>query len=304
MLVDVGSVTTETTVLGTATSMPVLVAPTAFQRLAHPDGEKATARGAEAAGTIFCLSTAATAAPDEIAAAAPRVTRWFQLYWPPDRDFARTLVERAAEAGFTAIVLTVDLPRLGRRERDLRAAFDLPEDMRVPAYDAWEAHQGTAVEALDWLVDRTLTWRDLEWLRSLTELPLLIKGIHTAEDALLAVEHGADALVVSNHGGRQLDGVAATLDTLPEVVEAVGERCEVLLDGGVRRGTDVLKALALGARAVLVGRPALWGLAVAGAEGVQRVLELLRAEIELGLVLLGCASPEAVSRAHVARAVS
>jgi isopentenyl diphosphate isomerase/L-lactate dehydrogenase-like FMN-dependent dehydrogenase len=305
MLVDVSTVTTATTVLGMETSMPVLVAPTAFQKLAHPEGETATARGAEAAGTIFCLSTAATATPADIARAAPAVTRWFQFYWPPDRSLARELVARAADAGFGAVVLTVDLPLVGRRERDLRTRFAIPEQVRVPVYDAWDARGGaTGAELLDRLVDPALTWRDLEWLRSLTDLPLVIKGILTAEDAVLALEHGADAIVVSNHGGRQLDGVAASLDALPEVVEAAGDRCEVLLDGGVRRGIDALKALALGARAVLVGRPALWGLAADGADGVQRVLELLRAEVELGLTLLGCSAPDAVSRAHVTRAAA
>ena len=305
VLVDVSAVTTATTVLGSDVSMPVLVAPTAFQRLAHPDGETATARGAAAAGTVMCLSTVATSTLDEVTAAAPAGRRWFQFYWPKDREFARALVEQAARAGFAAIVLTVDLPVLGRRERDLRFPLEVPDHISAPVFDAWEANQGAPTpEQLNWLVDQTLTWRDLEWLRSLTDLPLVVKGVLTAEDALLACEHGALGVVVSNHGGRQLDGVAASLDALPEVVEAVGDRCEVLMDGGVRRGTDVLKALALGARAVLVGRPVLWGLAVDGVDGVRHVLELLRAEIELGLALLGCPSPAAVTRAHVARAAA
>jgi isopentenyl diphosphate isomerase/L-lactate dehydrogenase-like FMN-dependent dehydrogenase len=193
------------------------------------------------------------------------------------------LVERAEAAGYRAIVVTVDLPEVGRRERDLRTGFE-PQ--------------------LGDVVDNSLTWRDLEWLRSLSALPLLVKGILTAEDAVLAVESGAEGLVVSNHGGRQLDGVAASLDALPEVVEAVGDRAEILMDGGIRRGTDVVKALALGARAVLAGRAPLWGLAVDGADGVQRVLELLREEVQLALALCGCASPAEVTRAHVGRAGS
>lgn len=301
MLVDVSAASTETTVLGQPVSMPLLVAPTAFQRAAHPDGEAATARAAAAAGTIMCLSTVATATPAEVAAAAPDGTRWFQLYWPPDRGFARELVDAAIESGYAAIVLTVDLPALGRRERDLRTGFELPPAIVVPSFARWrEGSGGGRPELINSLVDQTLTWRDLEWLRSFSDLPLVVKGLLTREDALLAVEHGAAAVVVSNHGGRQLDGVAAALDALPEVVEAVGERVEVLMDGGIRRGTDVVKALALGARAVLAGRAPLWGLAVAGEEGVRNVLELLRAELLLALQLLGCPSPADVTRAHVA----
>jgi isopentenyl diphosphate isomerase/L-lactate dehydrogenase-like FMN-dependent dehydrogenase len=301
MLVDVGEVTTATTLLGTDVSMPIAVAPTGFQRMAHPEGEPATARGAAAAGTIMCLSTLATATPEEVASAAPEAARWFQLYWSTDRGVVRDLVERAEAAGYRALALTVDLPVLGRRERDLRTGFRVPEDIPVPAFVALAKSAGAmSPQDIEWMVDKTLTWRDLEWLRSLSGLPLVIKGILTAEDAVLACEAGAAGIVVSNHGGRQLDGVAAALDALPEVVEAVGDRAEVLMDGGIRRGTDVVKALALGARSVLAGRAPLWGLAVDGAAGVQRVLELLRDEIELALALCGCPSPEAVTRAHVA----
>jgi isopentenyl diphosphate isomerase/L-lactate dehydrogenase-like FMN-dependent dehydrogenase len=300
MLVDVGDVTTATTVLGADVSMPVLVAPTAFQRLADPDGELASARGAAAAGTIFCLSTLASYTPIEIAEGAPEGQNWLQLYWSPDRGFTRALVEAAEEAGFSAIALTVDLPLAGRRERDLRAAFELPADLPLPNVPK-HLGGGNFHLALGEVVDPTITWRDLEWLSSLTRLPLVIKGIHTAEDAELACEHGFAGVVVSNHGARQLDGVAATLDALPEVVDACAGRVMVLLDGGVRRGTDVLKALALGARAVLVGRAPLWGLAVGGEDGVRRVLELLREELALALALLGCPTPEDVTRAHVGR---
>jgi isopentenyl diphosphate isomerase/L-lactate dehydrogenase-like FMN-dependent dehydrogenase len=300
MLVDVGSVTTATTVLGRDVSMPVLVAPTAFQRLAHPDADLAVARGAAAADTVMCLSTLGGASPAELAAAAPDGRHWFQLYWSRDREFTQALVEAAAEAGFQAIVLTVDLPAAGRRERDLRAAFEIPEDLPLPNL-ATHLGGGDFHATLGQVVDPTITWRDLEWLRSVSSLPLIVKGILTSEDARLACEHGVDGLVVSNHGGRQLDAAPASLDALPEVVDAVSGRCLVLMDGGVRRGTDVVTALALGARAVLVGRPVLWALAVGGEEGVQRVLELLRAEVELALRLLGCATPEAVTRAHVRR---
>ena len=302
VLVDVTSVTTVTSVLGTESSMPILVAPTAFHRLVHANGEIATARAAAAAGTIMCVSTLATTGAAEVAKAAPAAPRWYQLYWHPDRGLTRAIVKEAADAGFTAVVLTVDLPVLGNRERDLRTGFTLPDGI-VPAFArtaAYAAAKGSAV--LGWTVDPSITWRDLEWLLSLSDLPLLVKGVLTAEDALLAVEHGCAGVIVSNHGGRQLDGVPASLDALPEIVDAVGERCEVLVDGGVRRGTDVVKALALGAKAVLVGRAVLWGLAHDGEAGVERVLELLRAETELALALVGCASPAAVTRAHVAPA--
>ncbi|HEX5469504.1 MAG TPA: alpha-hydroxy acid oxidase [Gaiellaceae bacterium] len=300
MLVDVGEVTTATTVLDRDVSMPVLVAPTAFQRLAHPDGELATARAAAAAGTVMCLSTLGGASPAELAAAAPDGRRWFQLYWSRDRGFTQGLVESAEAAGFEAIVLTVDLPAAGRRERDLRAAFEIPPDLPLPNLAA-HLGGGDFHATLGEVVDPTITWRDLEWLHSISSLPLILKGVLTAEDARLACEQGVAGVVVSNHGGRQLDRVPASLDVLPEVVDAVAGRCRVFMDGGIRRGTDVVTALALGARAVLVGRPLLWGLAVDGEAGVLRVLELLRAEIELALRLLGCPNPEAVTRAHVRR---
>jgi 4-hydroxymandelate oxidase len=298
VLVDVSEASTATTVLGEEVSLPLLVAPTAFQRLAHPDGELATARAAAAAGTVMCLSTLSSVSPPELAAAVADSPLWFQLYWSRDRSFTRDLVASAEEAGFRAIVLTVDFPVAGRRERDLRAEFVLPDDLPAPNLPVTLARRDFHA-ALGDIVDTTLTWRDLEWLRSNCSLPLVVKGVLTAEDALLAAEHGAAGVVVSNHGGRQLDGVPATLDVLPEVAEAVGDRVEVLLDGGIRRGTDVLEALALGARATLAGRAILWGLAVAGEEGVGRILGLLRQEIEVGLRLLGCTRPADVSRTHV-----
>ena len=254
--------------------------------MAHPDGELATARAAGAAGTILCLSTAATVRPAEIAAAAPDGRRWFQVYVFADRGITRDLVDEACASGYSALVLTVDTPFLGRRERDLRIDFKIPEGI-TPSGDIFGHGFDTA-----------FSWRDLEWLAGFGP-PVVVKGILTAEDADLACEHGAAAVVVSNHGGRQLDSVPASIEALPEVVEAVDGRAEVLLDGGVRRGTDVLKALALGARAVLIGRAMVWGLAVDGERGVAHVLELLRAEIELGLALLGCRSPAEVTRAHV-----
>jgi isopentenyl diphosphate isomerase/L-lactate dehydrogenase-like FMN-dependent dehydrogenase len=286
VLVDVGSVSTTTAVLGSEISMPILLAPLALQRMAHDHGELATARAAASAGTIMCLSTAATVRPADIAEAAPDGRRWFQVYVFEQRGLTEELISEAVDNGFSALVLTVDAPYLGRRERDIRVDFKIPEHLTVSG------------DIFGIGFDTSLSWRDLEWLAGYG-LPVVVKGILTEEDAALACEHGAAAIVVSNHGGRQLDGVPATLDALEEIVAAVDGRAEVFLDGGVRRGTDALKALALGADAVFVGRPLVWGLAVAGEDGVADVLRLLRDEVELGLALLGCASPAEVTRRHV-----
>jgi isopentenyl diphosphate isomerase/L-lactate dehydrogenase-like FMN-dependent dehydrogenase len=303
ILRDVTEVSTATTVLGTDIAFPILVAPMAYQRHAHPEGECAMAQGAAKAGTIMCLSTFATSSPAEVCATAPDAPRWYQLYVFRDAGVTRSIVEQAVEAGFQALVLTVDAPYFGRRERDIRTGWLIPDDPVVPALAAaLGSMRETSVTHHFELIAPSLSWKDIERLADDSGLPLLVKGIHTAEDALLAVEHGAAGIVVSNHGGRQLDGVAATIDTLPEVVDAVGTQVEVLIDGGIRRGVDVAIALSLGARAVLVGRPVLWGLAVDGAAGARRVLELLRDELTLALSLLGCTNPGELSRAHVARA--
>jgi isopentenyl diphosphate isomerase/L-lactate dehydrogenase-like FMN-dependent dehydrogenase len=303
VLTGVEEASTTTTVLGSEVSMPLLVAPVAFQRMAHADGEPGTARAARAAGTIMVLSTLATSTPADVAAAAPGGKRWFQLYCYRDRGITESMIDQADEAGFEAIVLTVDAPRLGRRERDLRTGFAIPAEVTVPSFAAATGGPAPGTPAdMFALMDPAVDWSELDRLTSQCRLPVVVKGIVTAEDARLACEHGAAAIVVSNHGGRQLDGAMATIDALPEVVEAVAGRLEVLVDGGVRRGVDVLKALALGAGAVLVGRPVLWGLAADGEHGVRRVLELLREEIELALVLLGCSSPRQVRREHVASA--
>jgi isopentenyl diphosphate isomerase/L-lactate dehydrogenase-like FMN-dependent dehydrogenase len=294
VLRDVASPSATTTVLGQEIALPVLVAPVAYQRVAHPDGELATARGAHAAGTIMCLSTFATTSPADVAATGAAC--WYQLYVPGDEGLARELRSRAAELGFRALVVTVDLPVSGRRERDLRSGFVVPGELPAVGLASAPPHE------LVRLVTPSLTWRDVERFAADTRLPVVLKGIMTAEDARLACEHGAAAVVVSNHGGRQLDGVAATIDVLPKIVEVVEGRIEVLLDGGIRRGTDVVKALALGARAVLAGRAPLWGLAVGGEGGVRHVLGLLHDEVELALQLLGCRTPAELERSHVARA--
>jgi len=302
VLVDVSNVDASTTVLGTPVSMPVLVAPTALQRLAHPDGEEAMARAAARAGTVMCVSTIATTCPADVAAAAPDAPRWFQVYVLKDRGVTRALVDEALESGYSALVLTVDAPRAGRRERDLRTGFAVPPGIDMPAVSAaLGSTAGITAAGFFSLMDLTLSWKDLEALVADSPVPVLVKGIHHPADAVLALEHGAAGVIVSNHGGRQLDGVPASIDMLPAVVDAVGGRAEVFVDGGVRRGTDVVTALALGARAVLVGRPLLWGLVCDGEDGATRVLELLRAEVELALTLLGAPTPDDVGAEHLAR---
>ena len=289
VLVDVsaGALNTRTIVLDTPVSMPILVAPTALHRMAHPEGECATAQGAGMANTLMVASTTATRSIEEIARAASGPL-WFQLYVYPSLQVAEKLVHRAEAAGYRAIVLTVDLPYLGNREKDRRNNVTIPPE---PFYEA--NFVDVEEKGQPWV---PLTWESLSWLRSITSLPILVKGILTAEDAVLAVEHGVAGIIVSNHGGRQLDTALASIDALPEIVEAVTGRCEVYLDGGIRRGTDILKALALGARAVLVGRPILWGLAANGAQGVFQVLEILRKELELSMALAGRPTLDSIDR--------
>jgi 4-hydroxymandelate oxidase len=296
-----------TTVLGSRVALPVLVAPTAFHRMACAEGERATVRAAGAVGTIMILSALSNTAVEEVVAAATGPV-WFQLYVYRDREATAGLVRRAEAAGCEAIVVTVDAPQLGRRERDVRNRFHLPAGLAVenllPAgYGAVERppqESGLAAYFAS-LIDPALCWDDIAWLRGLTRLPLLLKGIVRADDAVRAVDVGAAGVVVSNHGGRQLDGAIATIDALPGIVEAVGGRIEVLLDGGIRRGTDVIKAIALGASAVCVGRPVLWGLAVDGQAGVEHVLGILRDELDLAMALCGAPNVGAIGRDLVVR---
>jgi isopentenyl diphosphate isomerase/L-lactate dehydrogenase-like FMN-dependent dehydrogenase len=301
VLVDVSAVSTRATVLGTELEMPILVAPVAFQLLAHPDGEPGMARAASAAGTVLCLSSLTSTRPGEVAAAAPAGRRWMQVYLFRDRAVTRAMIEEAAESGYEALLLTVDAPYAGRRERDLRSGFQIPAEISAPAIEAAVGHRSLTTAEVFELVDPSVTWKDLERLCSDFDLPILVKGLVTDADAALAVEHGAAGVVVSNHGGRQLDNTPATINALPEVVDAVDGRIPVLLDGGIRRGTDVAVALAIGAEAVLVGRPALWGLAVDGEAGAQLALEILAEELRLALALLGCTDPSALSADHVQR---
>ncbi len=313
VLVDVSRCDAGTTVLGARVSSPVLVAPVAYQRLAHPEGELATVRAAGRAGTVMIASTMATTSIEDIALAAGGPL-WFQLYAFRDHGRTRALIERAEAAGCRALVITVDAPRLGRRERDLRNGFSLPahltaenlSDVAASSLHA-RAPAGVASSALaehaDSHFDAAFTWASLDRVRSSTRLPVVLKGILTAEDGRIAGQNGVAGVVVSNHGGRQLDGVSATIEVVSEIADALtGTGCEVYMDGGVRRGTDVLKALALGARAVLVGRPVLWGLAARGEEGVHHVLELLRSELELAMALSGKPDISSITRELVTRA--
>ena len=301
VLRDVTAVDTATSVLGTPVASPVLVAPTAYHALAHEHGEAATARAAAGHGTVMIVSTLATTSLEDVAAAAPDAPRWFQLYVFSDRGYAGELVDRAAAAGYRALVLTVDAPVLGHRPRDARNAFRLPDHLamaNLPADlpDQYAQAEGSGLAAMFTDHDRALTCDDLAWLKDRSGLPLVVKGVHRADDAAACVEAGADAVVVSNHGGRQLDRAVPGAEVLPEVVAAVDGRAEVYVDGGVRRGVDVLTALALGARAVLLGRPVLWGLAVDGEQGVTAVQEDLRAELDRAMTLSGITRASSVPR--------
>jgi 4-hydroxymandelate oxidase len=285
MLTGVGERDLATEVLGTRVACPILVAPWAYQRLAHPDGEFATARACADAGTVMVVSSTTVDYLEDVATASSG-PKWWQLYLFTDRDVTTDMLQRVVAAGYGAVCFTVDLPVVGFRHRDTRNAFvmplGLPEDDRV--------------------YDPNISWADIAWIRERAPLPLLVKGIMTAEDARIALDHGVDGIVVSNHGGRQLDGVAAGVTVLPEVVEAVGGRVPVLVDGGLRRGTDVLKCLALGAAAVLVGRPTAWGLAAAGQEGVAAVLQILRDELDNAMTLAGVRSVAEITPAFVSPA--
>jgi 4-hydroxymandelate oxidase len=307
VLVDVSSRDMTTSVLGTELSLPVLIAPTAFHRMAHPEGELATARAAASAGTIMILSSLSNTAVEEVVAAAAGPV-WFQLYVYRDREATAALVRRVEAAGCEALVLTVDAPRLGQRERDVRNRFHLPEGLSVEnmlpagygAVERPEADSGLAAYFAS-LIDPALSWDDIAWLRELSELPLVIKGVVRPDDALRAADAGAAAIVVSNHGGRQLDGSIATIDALEPITKVINGSIEVLLDGGIRRGTDIVKALALGARAVCIGRPVLWGLAAEGQPGVEHVLGILRDELDLAMALCGAPTLGGLSRDLVIR---
>ncbi|PJN29766.1 alpha-hydroxy acid oxidase [Kitasatospora sp. CB02891] len=304
VLVDVSAPDCGTELLGARLTAPFGVAPMAYHQLAHPDGECATARAAAEAGALLIVSIFASRTLEQIAAAAPGAPRWLQLYWLRDREALTALVRRAEQADYRALVLTVDAPKVGRRLRDLRNAFALPADLTAanldPRLTRSAGHSAAGRSGIEehsrQQFDPTVSWADLAWLRERTRLPLVLKGVLTAEDARLAVEHGVDALIVSNHGGRQLDGVPPALAVLPEILDAVPAEYPVLVDGGLRHGSDLATALALGARAALIGRPVLWGLAHGGADGARAVLDLLREELLDTMVLAGRPTLAALDR--------
>ncbi|MCM6776618.1 alpha-hydroxy-acid oxidizing protein [Nocardia sp. CDC159] len=303
VMVDVDRVHCGATLFGRPASAPMAVAPMAYQRLVHPDGELASARAAAAAGIPFTATTLSSVPVEWITATG--ADTWFQLYWLRDRALMRKLIRRAEAAGCAALILTVDAPVMGRRLRDMRNGFavpdtvravHLPEEARGPAH-LRRAGASAVIAHTEDLFDPGLCWSDLGWLRDNTRLPLVLKGVLDSRDAALAAAFGIDAVIVSNHGGRQLDGAISSIDALPGVVEAVDGNCEVLLDSGIRCGTDVLRALALGARAVLIGRPVLWGLTLAGADGVEWTLSLLRQQLHTAMRLAGC--PDLASAANL-----
>lgn len=304
VLIDVSKIDMTTTVLGFKISMPIMIAPTAMQKMAHPEGEYAIARAASAAGTIMTLSSWATSSVEEVASTGPGI-RFFQLYVYKDRNIVTQLVRRAERAGFQAIALTVDTPRLGRREADIKNRFILPPHLSLRNFDDLDlgkmdkTNDSGLASYVAGQVDRSLSWKDVKWLQTITRLPILVKGVLTAEDARLAVQSGAAGIIVSNHGARQLDYVPSTIMALEEVVIAAQGRIPVFVDGGIRRGTDVFKALALGASGIFIGRPVVFSLAAAGEAGVRKALQMLRDEFELTMSLSGCRSLEEITRNHI-----
>jgi 4-hydroxymandelate oxidase len=306
VLQDVGTVDTSLELLGERLSVPILLAPTAFQKLADPQGELAPARAARAAGSLLVASTLSTTPVEDVARAVGGPF-WFQLYVYRDRELSREMVARAKAAGCTALCLTVTFPVAGNRERDVRNRFMLPPGLEMANFTGlsqarFPAAEGSGLASfVAQQFDPTLTWEAVDWLREISGLPVLVKGVMTPEDAVLATEHGAAGIIVSNHGGRQLDTAEPTIRALPRVADAVADRVPVLVDGGIRRGTDVVKALALGARAVLIGRPVLWGLAAEGEAGVERVLWLLTEELRRAMALTGRPSLAAIDRGVLAR---
>ncbi|XP_005525502.1 PREDICTED: hydroxyacid oxidase 1 isoform X1 [Pseudopodoces humilis] len=310
VLRDVSVMDLSTSVLGQRVTVPVCVAATAMQRMAHPHGETATARACQAVGTGMMLSSWATSSIEEVAEAAPAGLRWLQLYVYKDREVTESLVRRAERAGYRGIFVTVDTPYLGRRVADVRNKFQLPPHLRLKNFASSDLafssgkdfgeNSGLAVYVAE-AIDASVNWEDIKWLRGLTSLPIVLKGILRADDAKEAIKIGVNGILVSNHGARQLDGVPATIDVLPEIVEAVEGKVEVFLDGGVRKGTDVLKALALGAKAVFIGRPVLWGLAYQGEEGAKEVLQMLKEEFRLAMALTGCRRVEEIGRTLIRR---
>nr|XP_019550258.2 peroxisomal (S)-2-hydroxy-acid oxidase GLO3-like [Aedes albopictus] len=286
-------------------SMPIGISPTAMQRMAHPEGEVANAKAAASRGVGFTLSTISTSSMEQVAAGTLGAPKWFQLYIYRDRKLTESLVRRAEKAGFKAIVLTVDAPMFGLRRADMRNKFSLPPHLVLANFEGRlatgvQSQGGSGInEYITEQLDQTLSWDDVKWLVNFTKLPVIVKGILTQEDAVLAADMGVQGIWVSNHGARQLDSVPASIEALPEIVKAVGDRTTIVIDGGVTEGTDVFKAIALGAKMVLFGRPALWGLAVNGQQGVEHILDLLRKELDVAMALAGCQKVEDITPNHV-----
>eukprot|EP00062_Callorhinchus_milii_P000926 gi/632935505/ref/XP_007890323.1/ PREDICTED: hydroxyacid oxidase 2-like [Callorhinchus milii] len=301
LLRDVSMVDTSTIIQGSALSFPVGIAPTGFQSLACPDGEIGSAKAAKAMNICYVTSTLATYSVEEIAAVSTSACNWFQLYVFKKRVITEQLVKRVNSLGYKSLVVTVDLPFIGKRRQDILNHFKIPTHLTLKNLEAFK----NDLDSLDKsglctdIIDPSFSWKDIQWLQSLTDLPIILKGILTREDAELAVRHGVQGIIVSNHGGRQLDGVHATIEVLSEVVEAVKGRIEVYMDGGIRRGTDVLKALAIGAKCVFIGRPIIWGLAYKGEEGVKDLLQILKAEFHTAMALSGCKSISEIDRSLV-----
>ncbi|KAK6644579.1 hypothetical protein RUM43_000846 [Polyplax serrata] len=298
-------------VLGVQVSMPLGISPTAMQKMAHPQGEVATARAAGKAKTVFILSTISTSSLEEVAEGAPDTHKWFQLYIYKDRSVTVNLIRRAERFGYKALVLTIDAPIFGVRYADARNQFKLPPHLKMANFVGVKADRinkadgGSGLnEYVNELFDQSLTWEDVKWLKSVTTLPLILKGILTVEDALLAVSIGVSGIFVSNHGARQVDLVPSPIEVLPEIVQAVNGRCDVYLDGGIRKGTDIFIALALGAKMVFIGRSALWGLACDGENGVWNILEILRKELDNTMCLTGCKTLKDITKEMVVPASS
>ncbi len=296
VLVDVSEINLQTELLGHRFDLPILLAPTAFHRLCHPHGERETIQGANEGGAAFVLSSFSTESVEDIAAAAQQPL-WFQLYFQKDKGLTQQMVERAQAAGCKAVCITVDTPVLGLRHRESRTRFQLPQDFRLPNLNLGPvSHRPVRSAIYSELLNPTLVWKDIDWLCSVVKVPVLLKGVLNPEDAERALDTGVAGLIVSNHGARNLDTLPSTAEALPRVAEIVNGRLPLLVDGGIRRGTDVLKAIALGAKAVLVGRPYLYALAFAGAAGVARLIEILRIELIMAMALTGCTSISQINR--------
>jgi len=300
VLNDITNIDTGVSVLGARLETPIMVAPFGRHRLFHPEGERATARGAAAAGAVFVLPTTSTVSIEDVAAEPAAAPRWFQLYLPPDRALAENLIDRAAAGGFRAVVLTVDQPVYGSSPRGARAPLAPTPDIRNANLPGQPIAQNSYKADYTGRVTFPATWRDLEWLVRRSAVDVVVKGVLRGDDAVRCVEAGAKAVMVSNHGGRHLDGTLATADALPEIADAIAGKAELYVDGGIRRGTDIVKALALGARAVLIARPVIWGLALDGADGVRAVLDHLRAELIRSMALCGAARLDEITADLVA----